>query len=179
MKTVSILFAFFLYGLASCTASKTSPSYAVCRELPDCPALKAAGYDFFEPTVGAFLSPVESDAVFLSHLAEMKELNAKPVSCTIYLPGEYKAVGEAPHHDDIVKWGEKTFQRANQAGIRHVVFGSGGSRYVPAGFDREKAMQQFIAVCKRRDVQSPNGWGRNIAPQPNDFHRGGAMWNRD
>jgi alpha-L-rhamnosidase len=27
-----------------------------------------------------------------------------------------------------------------------------------------------------RDVQTPEGWGRNTAPQPNDEHWGGAMW---
>jgi alpha-L-rhamnosidase len=27
-----------------------------------------------------------------------------------------------------------------------------------------------------RDVQLPGGWGRNTAPQPNDYHWGGAMW---
>jgi alpha-L-rhamnosidase len=27
-----------------------------------------------------------------------------------------------------------------------------------------------------RDVQHPDGWGRNTAPQPNDDHWGGAMW---
>jgi alpha-L-rhamnosidase len=27
-----------------------------------------------------------------------------------------------------------------------------------------------------RDVQTPDGWGRNTAPQPNDIHWGGAMW---
>jgi alpha-L-rhamnosidase len=27
-----------------------------------------------------------------------------------------------------------------------------------------------------RDVQLPDGWGRNTAPQPNDYHWGGAMW---
>jgi alpha-L-rhamnosidase len=27
-----------------------------------------------------------------------------------------------------------------------------------------------------RDVQLPDGWGRNTAPQPNNFHWGGAMW---
>ncbi|MDR1602651.1 MAG: sugar phosphate isomerase/epimerase [Tannerella sp.] len=149
MKTFPILLAFFLCGLLSCTASKISPTYAVCGKLSDYPALQAAGYDFFEPTVSAFLSPAESDSVFMSHLAEMKRLNAKPVSCIIFLPGDYTIVGEAPRHDDIVDWGEKTFRRANQAGIRYIVFGSGGARRVPEGFDREKAMQQFIAVCKR------------------------------
>jgi alpha-L-rhamnosidase len=27
-----------------------------------------------------------------------------------------------------------------------------------------------------RDVQLPDGWGRNVAPQPNSDHWGGAMW---
>ena len=27
-----------------------------------------------------------------------------------------------------------------------------------------------------RDVQLPDGWGRNTAPQPNDHHWGGALW---
>ncbi|MDR2774302.1 MAG: hypothetical protein LBC19_06095 [Tannerella sp.] len=111
MKTVSILLAFFLCGLVSCTTSKISPTYAVCSKLSDYPALQAAGYNFFEPTVSAFLSPAESDSVFLSHLAEMKELDAHPISCTIFLPGGYKVVGEAPRHDDIVNWGENPFRR--------------------------------------------------------------------
>jgi sugar phosphate isomerase/epimerase len=133
--------------------------------LSDYPAIQAAGYDFIELSVGGFLAPAQSDSVFLSHLAEMKALEAKPVSCTVFLPGDYKAVGEAPHHDEIVAWGEITFRRAGQAGVRYIVFGSGGVRRIPEGFDRERAVQQFVALCKRLAVAAQR-YGVTLVVEP-------------
>jgi sugar phosphate isomerase/epimerase len=38
--------------------------------------------------------------------------------------------------------------RAQKAGMKILVFGSGGARNVPEGFDRERAQTQIVAFCK-------------------------------
>jgi alpha-L-rhamnosidase len=48
-------------------------------------------------------------------------------------------------------------------------WGIGLSNYDAGAFFRN-------VVRNWRDVQLPDGWGRNTAPQPNDYHWGGAMW---
>jgi sugar phosphate isomerase/epimerase len=35
------------------------------------------------------------------------------------------------------------------AGMKTIVFGSGGARAIPDGFSREEAKQQFISLCKQ------------------------------
>ena len=52
-------------------------------------------------------------------------------------------------HDDILKFGETAFRRAQMAGVKTIVFGSGGARAIPDGFSREEAKQQFISICKQ------------------------------
>lgn len=58
-------------------------------------------------------------------------------------------VGPSTDHEKILKWAETTFRRAERAGIRYIVFGSGKSRKVPDGFSRETAEEQFVRLCKR------------------------------
>ena len=58
-------------------------------------------------------------------------------------------VGPSTDHDKILAWAETTFRRAERAGIRYIVFGSGKSRKVPDGFSRETAEEQFVRLCKR------------------------------
>jgi sugar phosphate isomerase/epimerase len=125
------------------------PAFAVCGNLSKYPLVKEAGYDYLEPTVGGFLVPDKDDSVFSANLEEQKRLGAKIVSCTVFLPGGLKVTGNETTHDGILAWAEITFRRAQQAGISYIVFGSGGARRVPDGFDKQKATEQFISLCKR------------------------------
>jgi sugar phosphate isomerase/epimerase len=93
--------------------------------------------------------PGKNDSAFLIHLAEQKRLNAKIISCTIFLPGSLKVTGPETRHAEILVWAETTFRRAQQAGIPYIVFGSGGARRVPEGFSKQEATQQFISLCKQ------------------------------
>ncbi|MDR1517628.1 MAG: sugar phosphate isomerase/epimerase [Dysgonamonadaceae bacterium] len=152
MKTVCVS-AFFavLFCTAACYAAKAGDSikFAVCCELSQYPEVQAAGYDFIETGVNSFLSPAKSDSVFMSHLSEMRRLGAKIISCTVFLPGDYKIVGKNPDTEKIIEWAKTVFKRAGQADIPFIVFGSGGSRKVPAGFSKKKATRQFVALCKQ------------------------------
>jgi sugar phosphate isomerase/epimerase len=111
--------------------------------------LATAGYSFVEESVRGFLVPAESDTVFEQKLALLKGSRLPVEACNSFLPGNMKCVGPAPAHEEILKFGETVFRRARMAGIKTIVFGSGGARAIPEGFSREKAKQQFISICKQ------------------------------
>jgi sugar phosphate isomerase/epimerase len=60
-----------------------------------------------------------------------------------------KCVGPAPAHQEILKFGEISFRRAQMAGVKTIVFGSGGARSIPEGFPPKEAKVQFISLCKQ------------------------------
>ncbi len=144
---ISLLF--ICCTVISCNKTPYMPKFAVCCQLPSYPSVKAAGYDYIEPNVDNFLAPAKRDSVFSANLEEMKRLDAKIISCVVFLPGQLKVTGPETKHDDIIARAEITFSRAQKAGIPIIVFGSGGARRVPDGFGKKEATDQFIALCKR------------------------------
>lgn len=111
--------------------------------------LAAAGYSFVEENVRGFLVPAEDESVFGQKLALLKDSKLPVEACNSFLPGNLKCVGPAPLHEDILKFGETAFRRAQIAGVKTIVFGSGGARAIPEGFSREEAKNQFISLCKQ------------------------------
>lgn len=111
--------------------------------------LAAAGYSFVEENVKNFLCPLEADSVFEQKLALLKASKLPVEACNSFLPGNLKAVGPAPLHDDILKFAETAFRRAKMAGVKTIVFGSGGARSIPEGFSHDEAKNQFISLCKK------------------------------
>jgi sugar phosphate isomerase/epimerase len=111
--------------------------------------LLAAGYSFVEENVRGFLVPTEADSVFEQKLALLKQSKLPVEACNSFLPGNLKCVGPSPLHEDILKFGETAFRRAQMAGVKTIVFGSGGARAIPEGFSRDEARNQFISLCKQ------------------------------
>ena len=111
--------------------------------------LAAAGYSFVEENVRGFLVPAEDESVFEQKLALLKDSKLPVEACNSFLPGNLKCVGPSPLHEDILKFGETAFRRAQIAGVKTIVFGSGGARAIPESFSREEAKNQFISLCKQ------------------------------
>ncbi len=111
--------------------------------------LFSAGYSFVEENVRNFLAPLEDETVFQAKLALLKESKLPVEACNTFLPGNLKCVGPAPLHDDILKFAETAFRRAEIAGVKTIVFGSGGARAIPEGFSKDEAKNQFITLCKK------------------------------
>jgi len=136
------------FGLAS-EAGKFLERIGVSTSITNNGILAVAGYSFVEENVRGFLVPAEPDSVFDQKLALLKEFKLPVEVCNSFLPGNLKCVGPAPVHEAILKFGETAFRRAQIAGVKIIVFGSGGARSIPKGFSREEAKQQFIALCKQ------------------------------
>jgi sugar phosphate isomerase/epimerase len=111
--------------------------------------LAAAGYSYVEENVQEFLVPLEPDSDFLPKLSLIKESKLPVTACNTFLPGKLKSVGSSAVHEEILKYAEVAFRRAQMAGIKIIVLGSGGSRKIPEGFSSGQATEQFISLCKK------------------------------
>ena len=135
---------------ASC-AKKGKMLFGCCCGPDQVPMLKDLGYDFWEwGAAGAFI-PTKSDEEWKRH-RDSKILSAPlPLrSCNGFLPGTFRLTGPNASFDEPLKYAETVCRRADEVGVKTVVFGSSGARNVPKDCkDVEKGVVQFTDFCKQ------------------------------
>ena len=121
----------------------------VCTGVEDAVALASAGAGYLEVNVQQFLKPTREAAAF-------EESRRRVVACPLplraangFLPGELKSTGPNFNPDGVCDYAAVAFERAAAVGIEHIVFGSGGSRGLPEGFDPDQASDQFVELLGR------------------------------
>lgn len=113
-------------------------------------ALKQQGIGFMTGSTSNFLVPDKSDAVFAANLEALKACPLPMLACNGFIrPKQLRCVGADANHDEVLAWAEICFRRLNQAAGKFIVFGSGGSRALRAGWTVEQADPQFVALLKR------------------------------
>ena len=133
----------------------------------DVELLKSVGYDFWEASVGFVLDP-EKDAEWWK--AQRDRIRSCPIplrSCNGFLPGKFRLTGPKADPKPALDYAETALRRAEEVGVKTVVFGSGGARNVPGDFcgpreqwpDLQKGRDQYAefcrAICDRiRDLKS-------------------------
>ena len=130
-------------------ASKFLDRIGVCTGISNNGLLASAGYSYVEEATRSFLIPAEDETAFQTKLALLKESKLPVEACNNFIAGNLKSVGPAAVHDEILKFVETAFRRAEITGVKTIVFGSGGSRAIPEGFSRDEAREQFISLCKK------------------------------
>ncbi len=119
----------------------------VCTSFANNKLLTEAGFTYIEESVQSFLEPLNEEEAFIKRLGQIKSEGIIIPACNSFLPGKLKSVGTGAVHDEILRYAETAFRRAEMAGVRIIVFGSSGSRSIPEGFSREKAREQFLDLC--------------------------------
>ena len=122
--------------------------YGVCGGPEIAEQAKTAGYDFFEWSVGGLLNPRAGDDVFAQALAAVR---AAALPCPVlncFVPADLKITGPSASLRALEDFVTVAFRRAQMAKVDTIVFGSGGARQVPDGFDHRQARQQIIAFCR-------------------------------
>lgn len=127
--------------------------------------LKNLGCRYIEESVGGFLIPKEGQPQFDQNLQALHTLKFPIRSYVILLPGDLKTVGPDANHRGVLERTELALKRAKACGSKYIVFGSGGARHIPDGFDREKAKAQHIAVTKGMAPLAEK-YGVTIAVEP-------------
>jgi len=146
--TAFLLKPFNAFGLAD-FGGKFLEKIGIATSVTNNGILASAGYSYVEENAREFLVPTETDSVFEQKLSLLKESKLPVEACNSFLPANLKCVGPTPAHEEILKFGETAFRRAQAAGVKTIVFGSGGARAIPVGFSREEAKKQFISLCKQ------------------------------
>jgi sugar phosphate isomerase/epimerase len=151
MKIFALL---FLLGISlSLSAQKSNqPKYfplGVCQKVENSQLVSTMGFDYIECGVENLLSPTQPEEVFETKLQMIHKYGLKLYACNSFIPATLKSVGPDAVPDKILEFAKTSFQRAKIAGIKIIVFGSGASRKIPDGFDRQKAREQFIDLLKK------------------------------
>jgi sugar phosphate isomerase/epimerase len=120
----------------------------VCVPYKDA-ARYAGQMQFVEENVQRLLVPLGDEALFQQAAPGSVDFSPPIRYANSFLPATIRSVGPEYDLEGIVQYGRIAFERARSVGIRAIVFGSGGSRMIPEGFDRAKAEEQFVDVCSR------------------------------
>jgi sugar phosphate isomerase/epimerase len=139
--------------------------FGVCGNPDLAHIAKSCGYDYFEWSVGDLLHPREDERVFLESLARAQRTGLPCPAANVFIPGDLKITGPAANLPALQEFVSTALRRAEQAGLERIVFGSGGARRIPDGFDPARAWQQMVAFCQWLGPEAGN-YGVTIAIEP-------------
>ena len=117
----------------------------------------AWGYDYAEISPG--LLGIDEEAGTLEQKA-LEKIQASPVPVTAMCGflARSKVVGPEIDNTQVRDYVMRLFDAMQQAGVPVIGYGSGGSRFVPDGFPRYRALEQvraFLQMCA--DLGEPRG----------------------
>jgi sugar phosphate isomerase/epimerase len=122
--------------------------FGICTSIDNAPAARAAGWDYVEEGVQALLQGLTADEQWQG-LAKAKASALPAPAANLLVPASLKITGPDADLDGKLRpYLERVTRRANQVGMQILVFGSGGARNVPDGFDRDRAKQQIIDFAR-------------------------------
>ncbi|MCE0522046.1 MAG: sugar phosphate isomerase/epimerase [Methylacidiphilales bacterium] len=137
----------------------------ICTSIDNASVLAKSAFDYLEENVQGFLVPEAPEADFAPRLQAAKRAALPVLAANCFLPAALKCTGPEVNPERLTQYAETAFRRAQEAGIRTIVFGSGGSRQIPEGFDREQARDQFLS-CVRRIAPLAERYGVMIVIEP-------------
>ncbi len=120
--------------------------FGICASFRDILTLNTITFDYLEENVQRFLVPEQPQAYFEALLAEARTLPIPIETANVLIPSDLPLVATLTRPVDTVRlerYIKTVLQRAEQVGIRVIVFGSGGARACPSGYDQHDAVQQI------------------------------------
>lgn len=119
--------------------------FGICNPISNHAVASAQGCDFIECGVAQLLpAQPDSDDEVKARMAEFEASSLPVQAFSGFIPPELKVTGPDVDWQRVSDYVSTALRRASAAGARIVVWGSGGSRNVPDGFDRELAKDQVI-----------------------------------
>jgi len=117
--------------------------FGICTSMKKAADARSQGWDFIEENVQSLFVGKLPDAEYTAR----ERIAAAPLpvaAANCMVPGDLKITGPAVDPDALAAYMQNALKRAGEAGTRTIVFGSGGARAVPDGFDRHAARKQIL-----------------------------------
>ena len=143
-----------LFGCNCLAGSKPGESplftkFGINAPLDKAAAVAEQGAEFLLIGVNQFLKPNEPVTEFEKELRRMEKSPIPVLSCNGFLGGDaLRSVGPNAKTQNVLKFAKTAFQRAKQAGVQRIIFGSSGSRRLPEGWSKAQADEQFISLLR-------------------------------
>ncbi len=134
-----------------------------CTPLKTLEAAKNAGFDYAE--LGTAELATMSDADFEQAAQLVKRIGLPTPVTNLFLPGTLKVTGPQIDPAAQLAYVRTAFTRLEKIGTTIVVFGSGGARRIPEGFDKAEAFKQLVDFGKRIAPEA-QAHGITVAVEP-------------
>jgi sugar phosphate isomerase/epimerase len=126
------------------------PTIAIADFMANDSLLASEGFSNNVESIARLISPKNiSDEQFKANLLIIKQLKAPIYAFNIFIPAELKVVGSEINEAALLEYIEIVLQRISKTNTKLIVWGSGGSRKLPEGFDKSLAFEQFKGIAKK------------------------------
>ncbi|MBQ2624464.1 MAG: hypothetical protein IJG18_05140 [Kiritimatiellae bacterium] len=100
--------------------------FGACRsKVEDVKSMRDLGYDFWKWSAGAAFNPAKDYAWWQRQKEEIAKRPLPLRSCNQFTPGKFRLTGPKADHAPALDYAEKILRRADEIGVKTVVFGSG------------------------------------------------------
>ncbi len=120
--------------------------FGVCASYREVALLQEKAFDYLEENVQRFLVPEQSQEHFEQLWQEARAIGMPIEACNSMLPANLPIIATPRQQVDTVRlerYIKTMLQRAEQVGVRVIVFGSGDVRRCPPNYDYNSALQQI------------------------------------
>lgn len=121
--------------------------FGCCASIDRAAEVYAAGFDYLEAAVTSLL-PDEDEATFAPVLEQYQASPIPVRAFNLFLPRDLKIVGPNVDQARMKGYVQRALTRLQTIGATIAVFGSGGSRSIPEGFPRAKAIEQIVTFLQ-------------------------------
>lgn len=143
--------------------------FGVCAGIGMADDLAKMGYEFIESSVSDLLKPDLDDDAFAAHRAESGAAGLPCPVVNMFVPGGMKITGPDADPEALEAYVWRVCRRAGEVKLDTIVFGSGGARGIPDGFNRDAAWGQLVDFCRMTGPVARDN-GITIAVEP--LHQG-------
>lgn len=111
------------------------------------PAVRQAELDYLEVSVaGLVMAGGRGES---ERLGEGLRSGPPVLAANVFLPQSVHLVGPEAGGDDLLAYVREATRRLQSLGVRLLVFGSGGPRRIPEGYDRRRGEDELAGFCRR------------------------------
>lgn len=138
--------------------------FGCCTTLEGLEATRNAGFDYAELQVAALI-PEGAESEFAVVRRRIADAGLPVEAFNVFIPPALPVVGAGVDRERLDGYLDTALARMSEVGADVIVFGSGGARSTPDGFDRERAMDQ-IAAFLRMVAEKLDRVGMTLAIEP-------------